>query len=72
MTPYVAFRSAIRFTEPRQIKKGFSVRWDFDVRWSNSDRLVTYGHRVVGKTAETANRLALKESLAHSDELMKI
>lgn len=48
------------------------MRWDFDVRWSNSDRLVTYGHRVVGKTAETANRLALKESLAHSDELMKI
>jgi hypothetical protein len=72
MKPYMAFRSAIRFTEPRPVKKGFSVRWDFDVRWSNSDKQVTYGHRVVGRTAEAAIRLATKEALNHSDELAKI
>ena len=68
-SPIVVFRSAIRFSEPRPVKKGFSCRWDFDVRYSNSDHHVTYGHRVVGKTAEAALRLAGKEALQHSDDL---
>lgn len=65
----VVFRSAIRFSDPRPVKKGFSCRWDFDVRFAGSSHYVGYGHRVVAKTAEAALNLAGKEALKHSDDL---
>ena len=68
-TPTVAFRSEVRTSEPNVVKAGFSVRWAFEVRFSNSDRYVSYGARVVGKTAEAAIRLAVREALNHSDNL---
>jgi len=65
----VIFRSEIRISEPRPVKAGFSCRWDFDVRFSNSDHRNGYGHRVVGSTIEAAERLALREAVQHSDDL---
>jgi hypothetical protein len=67
--PTVTFRSEIRITEPRPTQKGYSCRWDFDVRFSNSDHLVGYGHRVVADTFIAAQSLALQEAVQHSDEL---
>jgi hypothetical protein len=67
----LVFRSAIQFSDPRPVKKGFSCRWDFDVRFAGSDHHVTYGHRVMAKTADAALNLAGKEALKHADDLDK-
>ena len=69
----VAYRSAVRISEPNKVKKGYSCRWDFDVRYANCDGYVTHGRRVVAKgTGEDAKYKALNDAYDYLEALNRL